>query len=328
MSDFSGRLVNYGLGLEVTRGVAVLPSSNGFWIRWETSDFEDTATNVLNASALNQLDKYSGSEVTEAWGTGQIAGKITDHAFGLLLYSALGGYSVGTHPGETVVYDHTFTEDQLNAGPTLTVVRQDPNVTTQYTKGTVNQLDVEVKAGDFVRHTTSFMANPGTVIGTQSVAYTGAEQEFTAKHCIVQFNFGTAIPLASMKLSLITNTTNYWILGQTNPGDIFQQSFEVKGEMVLRYSSQTYYNLRFGNTPQAVFITIQNTDVQLGVGSHPTLTFYMPVCYLNDWKPNQNLDGMVEQTFDFEAVATIANGYAVRSVLTNKHSTYAAGGLS
>lgn len=327
-NGFSARLVNYGLALETVRGTAVNPGTGGFWIRWETADMFDTATTILNQSALNQLDKYSGAEVVSTWAEGQIAGKITDHAFGLLLYSAIGGYSVGVHGTETVVYDHTFTEDQLNAGPTITITRQDPNITQQYTKGTVNSLEIDVKTGDFVRHTTTFMANPNVATTTQSVLYTAAEQEFTAKHAIVQFNYGTPVPLASAKVTITNNAANYWIIGQTPPGEIFQESFEVKGEMVLRYTDQTYYNLRFNNTPQIVFITIQNTDVVIGSSAHPTLTLLMPACYLNEFKVNQSIDGIVEQTIDFEAVATIANGFAVKAVLTNKHSTYAAAGIS
>ncbi len=327
-TGFSGRLTAYALSYEATRGVGVLPSSNGFWIRYETADMFDTATTILNASALNVLDKYSGAEVVEAWGAGQIAGKITDHAIGLIFLGSLGGYSVGLHAGETVVYDHTFTEDQLNGGPTLTLTRQDPNTTLQYTKGTVNQLDIDVKTGDFVRHTTTFMTNPGVAIGTQTVTPSGAEQEFTAKHVAVQFSTGAVIPLASFKLSIMNSAANYWVLGQTAPGDIYQQSFEVKGEMVLRYSDQTYYNLRFNNTVEAVNITIQNTDVLIGSTSHPTIFFYMPTCYLNDFKVDNTIDGIVQQTVGFQAVATTANAYSIRAVLTNKHSTYLTAGIS
>lgn len=328
VSGFSGRLTNYGINLETARGVAALPSAGGFWIRYETADMFDTATTILNASALNQLDKYSGSEVVEAWSQGQIAGKVTDHAFGLLLYGCLGSYSVSTVTGETVVFQHTFTEDQLNATTTLTVVRQDPNTTLQYTKGTVNQLDLDIKVGDFVRHTTTFMANPGTSIATQSVTYNGAEQEFTAKHATVQFNGGAAIPLASMKVSIMNNAANYFIIGQTAPGDIYQQTFEVKGEMVLRYSDQTYFTQRFNNTSAVVNVQIENTDVHIGNNGFPELTLYMPFVILNDFKVDNALDGIVQQTVGFEALATVANGYAIKAILINKHTTYASSGLS
>ena len=325
MSDFSGRLVSYGLALETVRGTAVQPQ---FWIRWETANVTDTATTILNQSALNVLDKYSGSEVISTWAAGQIAGKITDHAFGLILYATFGSYSVGTKAGETVVYNHTFTESQLNAPTSLTITRVDPNVSNQYTKGMVNSLEVAIKTGDFVRHTTNFMANPNATPGAQTVAYLPYENEFTAKHVTVQFNNGTAIPLTSFNLTISKDVDNYWIIGQTNPGDIFARDVEIKGEMVLRYTDQTYYTERFGNTPESVLVTIQNTDVIIGSTSNPTLTFTMPTCYLNEWKVDQSIDGMVQQTIDFEAVYNITQGFAIKSVLTNKHSTYMAGGIS
>lgn len=322
-TGFSGRKVNGALSLETIRGTVVAPQ---FWVYWETNDFEDTGTTILNASAINQLDKYSGAEIVQQWGTGQFAGKITDHTFGLVEYAFFGGYSVATKAGETTVFVHSFTEDQLNACPSLTITRVDPNVVNQYALGMLNSLEVDVKAGDFARHTSQFMSMPSTS-ATATPTYI-KENEFVSRHVTVTFNNGTAIPLNNFKLTMTKDVNNYWIIGQNSPGDIFAQSVEIKGEMELLYTDQTYKTMRFNNTPESVVVTIQNTDVTIGASSHPTITYTMPVCYVNEWKVDQSIDGMVQQTVSFEAVATAANGYAIASALTNTHTTYLPGGIS
>lgn len=326
MTDFSGRKVKYGVARELVRGTAINPT---YWVRWETADFMDKALTIQNQSAIGVLDKYSGAQVVEAWSEGQIAGKITDQTFGLFLYSALDTYTHTTHAGESTVFDHTFNESQLNAAGTLTVTRVDPNVNNQYTTAMCNSLEIDVKAGDFVRHVTNFIAQPNVAPGAQTVSFV-AENEFKAKYCVAKFATTTAglsgavaVPLANLKLTISKNVAPYWIVGQNNPGDIFAQAVEVKGEFTLRYSDQTYYNLRFNNTQQACSLTISNTDVNIGVvPSHPTVTFTMPQLHVNDWKFDQKIDGMVEQTVSFNAEYSLSSAFALQALLVNTVSAY------
>lgn len=323
MTDFSGRLVSYGLALETTRGTAVNPQ---FWARWETADFEDMGTTVLNQSAINVLNKYSGAEVVEQWSAGQLAGKVTDHTLGLLLYSAFGGYSVAAKNGETTVYNHTFTESQLNAAPTLTITRVDPNVVNQYAMCALNQFELNVKTGDFVRHSSSFVGQPSTS-ATATPAFV-TEQEFVARHASITFNGGSAIPVASLKLTYSKGTKPYYTLGKNNPDNIYADSVEIKGEIVLRYTDDTYKTMRFNNTPQNVVIDIKNAGVTIGASSNPELKLTMPVCYLNEWKLDQGLENIVQQTIGFEAVYDLATNSAIKAVLTNLHTSYNPAGVS
>src|ERR1039458_216356 len=117
-ADYSGRDIYYGVAMETTRGTAVNP---WYGLRWETADFEDKATTQLNKSALGVLNQDSGAEITEQWGEGQIAGKVTDRAIGVILYGLMGGYGKSLHSGETIVYDHTYTASQANSLQSLTI---------------------------------------------------------------------------------------------------------------------------------------------------------------------------------------------------------------
>ena len=319
MTDYSGRKIQYALGIESIVGTAVQPTNA---IRWETADFYDKATDVLNASALGVLDKYSGAEVVQQWSDGQIAGKVTDESIGYIFLSLMGGYSKTTHAGETVVYDHTFSESQANQPPTLTIVRTDPNTTLQYTGATVKSMEVSVVAGDYIRQTTNFVGQPSAA--STYVSTYEPENEFIPKNCTVKFaaNQGgiggaSAIPLHSIKLTVDKGVEPYYIIGQNNPSVILADTTEIKGEMMLRYSAQTYYNLRFNNTPQYVQVTIINTAVTIGSTTNPTIQFTMPLCYLNDWKIDQSLDGIVQQTIDFEATFYPPTQNALSILLTN-----------
>jgi hypothetical protein len=323
MTDFSGRLVSYGLALETTRGTAVAPQ---YWARWESSDFIDAGRTVLNQSAIDVLNKYSGAEVVEQWSTGQLSGKVTDHTVGLLLFAAFGGYTKAAHAGETTVFDHTFTESQLNASPSLTITRVDPNVTNQFTMCMLNSFELTAKAGDFVRHASNFVGNP-SASATATPNFV-VEQEFVARHVSVTFNGGSAIPVNSFKLSYHKGVSPYWILGQNNPGNIYATAIEIKGEMVLRYTDDTYKTMRFNNTPQSVVVDIKNTQVTIGNTTNPELKFTMPLCYVNEWKLEQGLESIVTQTVGFEAAYNLGTSSAITAVLTNTHTQYNPAGVS
>lgn len=325
MAYYSGRKVKVGLGKETVRGTAVAAS---YWMRWETFDFFDTATTIFNQSALGVLDKYSQGEIVEAWSEGSLAGKISDQGFGLLLYAAFGSHSVATHAGESTVYDHTFSESQANQAQSLTIVRSDPNQALSYPLGMVKSLEITGKAGDFVRQTTQFMAMPGAT-STPTPAYV-AENEFKAKYCVAKMattvgglSGATAIQVNNFKITINKDVMGYFIVGQNNPQDIFAQTADITGEFQLLYGDNSYFTPRFANTVEALSFTITNTDVSIGVvPSNPSLTFTLPQCYLNTFKVDNAIDGMVQQTVDFTATYSLSAGYAITGLLTNTVATY------
>lgn len=325
MAQYSGRKIRYGLAKETARGTYTAPT---YWMRWETADFFNHATTAFNQSAIGVLDRYSGSEIMQRSSSGQLAGKVTDQSLGLLLYGAFGGYSKITHPSETAVFDHTFTESQANQSQTLSVTRVSPNAQTNYANGMVGSFQLEAKAGDFVRHTTNITAFPG-VTGSGATPVYVAENEFKGKHVttaiagsIAGLGSAAAIPTASVTFTMNKNLDPYYIIGQDGPQDIFSQNVEITGEFVLLYNDNTYHDLRFNNTKQAMQIVIANTDVVIGTATNPTVTFTFPAVYFNDFKPEQGIDGMVSQTVSFTATYDLTTAYAIEAILTNTVTTY------
>lgn len=325
MADYSGRKIRYGVSKETSRGTYAAPT---YWMRWETADIFDHATTAFNQSAIGVLDRYSGAEIMQRSASGQLAGKVTDQAIGVLLYGAFGGYAKALHAGETVVYDHTFTEGQSNSGQTLSLTRLTPQNQTNYVNAMIGSFEIDAKAGDFVRHTTNLTAFPGATGSGAASAFVN-ENEFKGKHVVAamagdltSLATATAIPVASVKITMNKNLDPYYVIGQDGPSDIFTQSVEVTGEFVLRYTDETYKLLRFNNTKQALQLSVVNTDVTIGTSTHPSLVFTMPAVYLNDFKPEQGIDGMVTQTVSFTATYDLTNAYAIQAVLTNTVVTY------
>ncbi len=324
MTNFSGRKVAIGLAKEATRGTAVTPS---YWLGWMSTDLDDLGKTQLNESAINVLDKNVGAEIVELTGGGKIDGLITDQSFGLILYSLLGSHSVALHSTETLVYDHTFTESQLNDSQSLTLTRKDPNVDQQFALAMIKSLELDIVAGDYVKMTSDWVTQPSAT-GTDTTAFV-QENHFTAKMASLKLasnisglTSATAVLAKDVKLTIDKGVNPYFIIGQNNPTDIFAQEMTVKGDFTLLYTDDTYKTLRFNNTPQAVQIVLENSGVTIGTASHPTITFTLPQVFLTEWKPAQPVDGMVEQTITFEGTFSLASAYMIQAVLTNLVTTY------
>lgn len=321
---YSGRKVAVGIGKETVRGTGVAPT---YWLGWTTTDLADTGKNVMNNSAINVLDENQSSVVVEQTGAGKIDGILPDQSFGLLLYSLFGGYSVTNHAGETIVKDHTFSENQSNQSQSLTITRKDPNVTNQFSLAMLKSLSLDIVAGDYVKFSSDWLSQPSTT-ATVTPAFI-AENNFIAKNATVKFaaniaglTGATAVNVKDIKLNFDKKVNPYYVIGQNNPSDIFAEGFTVKGDMTLLYTDDTYKTMRFNSTAQACLIDVKNTAVTIGISSNPELQLQLSQAYFTDWKPAQPIDGMVEQQVTFEGTFSIASGYEAQAVYTNAVTTY------
>ena len=124
MTEFIGRRVSVGVGLETVRGTAVAPT---YWYRHLSLDFSRKTTAIQNESAMGRVEKINDSAVVSQWAEGQLEGKVTDIGVGFLLANVFGQVASAAKSGDTTVYEHTFSIGQSQTPPTLTISRKDPN---------------------------------------------------------------------------------------------------------------------------------------------------------------------------------------------------------
>lgn len=325
MSEFSGRKISVGVGRETTRGTSVAPS---YWVKHLDLDFQNKIEKIMNESAIGVLDKYSQAEIVKEWAEGKLEGKVTDKTFGLILCAMFGSTPTSVQRGATGVYDHTFAQSQVNNGVSLTISRKDGNTNKRYPLAVLNKIDIECVVGEFIKFSAEFISKKG-VTATETVAYT-AENEFVPKNATVKMASNvagiagaSAIPVKSFKLSIERSVEPYYAFGSNDPTEIYNQEFEVKGDMVLRYTDTTYETLWSGNTNQAVDLDIINTGVVIGSGSdNPAVKFTLPEANLSEWEIDQAKDKIVEQTVGFQGLYNLTAAASLTARLTNTVVSY------
>lgn len=324
-ADYVGRLgIKFGLGKEVTRGTAVVPTQ---WVKHLSSAFEDNVKYVLNESGMGLIEKYNDAEIVETWGAGNLKAKVTDQSFGLIL-TALFSQSPTTalHTGETAVWDHTYALAETVTGTSLTLAKLQNGDNFAYARAMLAKLELDVTVGQYIEATSDWITAPSAT-GTNTAAYV-TENEFvpsmaTAKIASTKAGLAaaTAIPLHSVKLTFNKNVNPDYVFGSTSPSEIFTQGFEVDGEFVLRHTDDTYRNLWSGGTFNAFELDLKNTLKTIGTASNPEVTFTLDQVVFDTWKTDQALDKIVDQTVTFKAMYNIANTELLSAVFTNTVDT-------
>lgn len=324
MADQSGRKISYGFGKENPRGTA---ATAAYWVSQSTADFQNKSKFIYNDTAFGVLNKNSAADIVEDWAEGKIAGNVTDTSFGLILLALFGGSSSALHPGETTVYDTTFAQSQSNTPQSLTITRKDTNSDKQYALAMLKSLEITVIVGEYVKFTSDWVSKKGAT-STDTTAYT-LENRFLAKHAVAKMatnvaglTGATAVPLKSFKLTISRKINPYFVFGSSDPGEIFVEEFDTKGEFVLRYTDPTYEVMHFANTLQAVSIDLKNTNVSIGTSSSPELKLTLPRLSLDTWKVDENISNITEQTVGFTGLYDFASASELQAIITNTVATY------
>lgn len=325
-TPFVGRDKIYvGFGKEATRGTGVTAAN---WYAWQSLDFKPIKGKVFDNSAYGVLEENSDVAIIEESAAGKLSGRVRDQGIGYLLYNLAGGYAAANHAGETTVKDHTFTENQSAIPQSLTFTRVDPSLDEKYANGMVKQFDLEINQGKFVTMSAELMASVG-VTSTDTPTVT-QENGFTSKHVTVKLastvaglSAGTTAIVKTLKLTINRNVDNWFGVGQNAPYDIYAGKLNVTGDMTLRYLDNTYQQLDFNNTTNAMLIDMLNSDVNIGtVPSHPELKLQFNKLAFQNWTPDQQLDKVNEQTLSFSGMLDFTTGAGWQAVLTNLLATY------
>lgn len=324
-NQFVGRRVSVGVGMESTPGTEVAPTD---WISQTKLDFQRKTTVIQNEGAMGRVEKYNDSAITEQWAEGTLEGKIRDITFGYLLYNLFGQVTNTTNADASgTVIDHLFSVANTNTPPTLTVVRKDPLSNRRHGLASLDGLDITVQQNGWGMYSGNLKAKVG-VTGTDSASYVH-ENEFTIKHLIAKLanntsgiGAATALKVKSMKLSVKRQSNLFFPAGQIDPSDTTTEPFEVSGELVLQYTDTTLEALWAANTIQALSLAFKNTDVTIGTGANPAVTFTMPRVRLVTFAMSDDLDNVIEQTVGFTGELDMTAGYLIQALLTNVKASY------
>jgi hypothetical protein len=161
MAKGIGRLFALGLAKETTRGTAITAAT--YWLPFDDVSFDEKFDNAVADQAVGVIENSIAEYRVKNYADGSFKVPMVDQSTGLLFLSLLGAQAVGTHSGESVVYDHTFTVGESAQHPSLTLFIHDPLSATDYShaNGVVHKMEIDAELKKFVQLSCSARAQKG-----------------------------------------------------------------------------------------------------------------------------------------------------------------------
>lgn len=321
-NEHIGRLQSLGIGKETTAGT---PVSATDWIPCETFEMKPVTKAVRDASGYGVIDEVRESRLVENTSETSVAGIARQTTIGHVMLAALGSVAAPSLV-ETGVYSHAFTRKNDNSPVTYTFVEDSPVGEQRAAYNVLDTLDVEAKAGDFVRFSAKFMgAQMGSTTGN-TPSYV-SEQPFVASGLTVKLaanvaglGAASAVPVSNVKFTIEKNPTKYMAVGTTNVTSIHNQQLTVKGDMEIIFNSSTYRNLVTAATKQAMRFTAVGPSL-IGATKYPELEFEFASLSFEEWGKSTDNNGLVTQKLSFVGEFSIADAKTVSARLQNARST-------
>lgn len=330
MSIQRGEDVMFGVGLEDTRGVGVVPQA---WIPGRTPSGIAPVIDKVNIRETrgSKFASHSSESVMKRV-EGDLEFNLRAISFGYLLKSLLGDVSSAAVMGQSGVYDHTFSVLPNNPEhPTLTIgLNQPAGQSYRFLKAMCSMIGIELVPNDLVKATASFIAateedvvdynDTDPITGDHYFRHQDATIKFAAN--VAGLAGASAIKVKSLKVDVPNGARPDQNVSELNPGNILATTFEPKISAELDYQNEDFHDAFDGDEYFAMQLTLERSDIVIGSSAHPRISFVFPRVSIEKWTPNRPIDDIMREAVDFVVHYSETEEYGIRPVLRNTLAEY------
>lgn len=329
MAKGIGRLVQFGIAKETTRGTAI--ASPDFWVPWAELVLDEKEEQVFDQATVGVIEDAISAGITKVWAEGSLKTPIGDKMIGLFLKAALGGLaSASNADGSGLVYDHTITIAQSAIHQSITLFIDDPLAAQDYkhANGVVTSFELRYELNSLIEVTIGLMAKKGaTATLTPSVA---TENRFLPQHLtfkvaanLAGLGAASAVVIKSASLNFNPNTESDDVLGSTAPADFLNKQMVVEGTVEAIYQDEATFKTAFlAGTAKALRFDLVNTDVTIGTSANPQLRVDLAKVVFQELGRPFKLNDVVTQTLKFKAFYSTSDSKLLTILLTNLQASY------
>lgn len=325
MSKFTGKLVDFGIAKEGTRGTA--ESTATYYIPKASLNYDDKIEQIIDEANRGVLEDTTLVELYKKFAEGELVAPIEDQSFGLILLALLGSVSTSANDPESGVHTHTFSVGQSSQHPSLTLFVDEENQDYTYALGMIASLNLEVSMDSYAQFTAGLRSKAGAT-ATLTPSYT-TQNRFLGKHATFKtasaqsgLSGASAKSIRSLSLEFTKEIEDDDALGNEQAVDILNKSFAVSGTIEAIYDDQTYKTEMLADTVQALRITLENTGVTIGAATNPKLEIDLHAIKFSNVVRNFGNTDIVTVTADFKAYYKAADSKLITATLINTASSY------
>lgn len=224
------------------------------------------------------------------------------------------------------VRSHIFSVLNNNTHPSYTIYGSDPQGDFRSLWAMLESLVIEATANNYLRITAKFMGKKKVSTTSQTPSYV-EEYGFLGKFLTFKhatdfdgLDAASATKVERFKITIKKNPVAYQAMGSTDLEAIYNQRFDVDGELDLKYDDTTWEGYVSASTKRAMRLTAVNTDATVGT-TNPTLQFDLGQVSFDEWDRDNNKDQIVRQSLKFTAELDDLRGTCLECLLTNDQVT-------
>lgn len=334
MPILRGEDVIMGVGLETTRGTAVVPS---IWVPGRSpSGIRPIQDRVAIRETRGSKLATSGEEIIQKRAEGDFEMNVRVNSIGYFLKALLGSVSsVAKSAPNAAVFDHTFRLlEDTPEHPSLTFGLHQKNIQDYiYRLGGVSKMEFELTPTDLVMAKLALGAageaekTPAYAPDFSTAIHTGdhhfRHQDVTIKLAANTAGLGAATPLKvkSLGLSLDNGLRPDQNVTELNPGNMLVTEMKFEGKFELDYQDKTLHDVFDTNGTRAMQISMVRSDIVIGTSANPAVLITLPRIQFNNWEPNRPIEEVVREALSF-TVFQSPTEQAIEAVVTNLLTTY------
>lgn len=317
MSKGIGRLFSLGLAKETTRGTAI--GSASYWLPFDDVGFDEKYDNAIADQAVGVIENAIAEYRVKNYADGTFKLPLVDQSAGLLFYSLFGGYAHGTHAGESVVYDHTFTPGESAQHQSLTMFIHDPLASQDYShaNGVIHKMDIDAELKKFVELSVSARAQKGAAQSSFTPSIL-SENRFLPQY----MTFSSAPTTAGVNGTLTatgTAATTIHVTGLSINTNLLNVGMRVTatnlaaGATIVKIVSASAFDLSVATTGAIGTMTFNGAIVALksfklsvdeNIEDQEVLSNVAPADFLNkEFKVEGSLEAIWQNESDFKTVS-------------------------
>jgi len=311
-----GRLVQFGVAKETTRGTAI--SSAAFWNPWIDLTLDEKKEFAIDEQSYGIIEDTTNLTQLKQWAQGSIQGNIHDQTFGLILYSMLGTLtSHAAHSGESTVYDNIFNIAESAQHQSLTFFLHDPLSAQDYSyaNGVVEKLEIMAELKKFVMFNASIKALTGAAQSTFTPSTT-SENRFVPQYLAAKFALNSAGLAGTLTATGTAASTIHVTACSINPQTNLKVGMGVTGTnipantTVAKIVSSTAYDLSQATTgaigtqtftPVTIALKSAKLTINANVEDQDVLGSLNPADFLNkDFAVEGTMECIYQNNSDFK----------------------------
>lgn len=253
------------------------------------------------------------------------AGPIYIDPIGHEIRALVGQSDTAAQIGSTGVYTHTFEMARSNAHTPMSITTKEENEDRGYPFYMIDTYDITWGPNGHARRSVGGMGRGSEVRTTATPTATDNSKTFICSEITAKLAADVAALSSADNIKAITGAINFkkgvevhYVSGRAdkNPDDISNNSFELSGNLELHFEDQTQRNKVFGNTKQALQLTMT-----AGTGSSlRAFQVTIPVVALTGFEKARDQGSVFKQNIEFTAIRPALTTEPFEIVVTNARS--------